>query len=352
MISEARMKKWIIAIITLIGLLFFLVFLNYRNNSYIVINGFAQGTTYHIVYIPDFSIRILLNKEDFLFQKEIDSLLTRFDESLSTYHPGSIISRVNQNDSSVVVDELFKTVFRKASEVASLTNGAFDITVGPVVNAWGFGPGEREKVDSTLIDSLLQYVGMSMVGIEDDRVVKTIDGVVLDVNAIAQGYSVDLLASFLECKGMDNYLVELGGEISASGKKHVGKAWLVGVDKPIDNNLIPGQMLEAVVKLHNRSLATSGNYRKFYEEDGIKYSHTIDPETGYPVRHNLLSVTIIAEDCMTADAFATAFLVMGLEKSIEMISGMNKLEGFFIYSGEDGEFVTYSTPGFKEIIVE
>ena len=346
------MKKWIIAIITLIGLLFILVFLNYRNNSYIVINGFAQGTTYHIVYIPDFSIQLILNKDDFFFQEEIDSLLARFDESLSTYHPGSIISRVNQNDSSVVVDELFKTVFRKASEVASLTNGAFDITIGPIVNAWGFGPGEREKVDSTLIDSLLHYVGMSMVYIEDDRVVKTIDEIVLDVNAIAQGYSVDLLASFFKGKGVDNYLVELGGEISASGKKHWGKEWKVGVDKPIDNNLIPGQMLQAVVELKNRSLATSGNYRKFYEEDGIKFSHTIDPETGYPVRHNLLSVTIIADDCMTADAFATAFLVMGLEKSIEMISGMNELEGFFIYSSEGGEFVTYSTPGFKEIIIE
>jgi len=344
MILEDRIKKWIIAMAALIILLLVLIHINYRRSSYLVIDGFAQGTTYHIIYIPDLSIDFLLHKDEFLFQDEIDSLLRRIDESLSLYHPESIITRINRNDSLVIVDEMFETVFRKAVEVSAITDGAFDITVGPMVNAWGFGPGEREQVDSAMIDSLLQYEG--------DRVVKSLDGVLLDLNAIAQGYSVDLLARFFENRGIDRYLVELGGEVSASGLKHGREQWKIGVDKPIDNNLIPGRELQAIVSLNNRSLVTSGSYRKFYMENGVKYSHTIDPVTGYPVTHNLLSATIVADDCMTADAFATACMVMGLEKSIDMISQLDELDGFFIYSGDDGVFETYATEGFEEMIEE
>lgn len=352
MILAVRIRKWIIAIASVILLLLISAYVNYRKNASLVIDGFAQGTTYHIVYIPDFSIPFLLHKEDYLFQDEVDSVLRRIDESLSVYHPESVITRINRNDSPVTADELFESVFRKAVEVSAITRGAFDITVGPVVNAWGFGPGEREEVDSALIDSLLQYVGMDKVRMEGRRVIKSVDGVVLDVNAIAQGYSVDLLARFFESRGIDRYLIELGGEVKASGLKQNRKLWKIGVDKPIDNNLIPGRELQAIVSLCNRSLATSGNYRKFYVENGIKYSHTIDPATGYPVRHNLLSVTIVADDCMTADAFATACLVMGLEKSIVMISRHPELEGFFIFSGKDGAFETYATEGFEKMMEE
>ncbi len=352
MILEDRIRKWIIALAALIILLLVLVHINYRRSSYLVIDGFAQGTTYHIIYIPDLSIDFLLHKDEFLFQDEIDSLLRRIDESLSLYHPESIITRINRNDSLVIADELFETVFRKAVEVSAITDGAFDITVGPVVNAWGFGPGERERVDSAMIDSLLQYVGMEKVSMVGDRVVKSLDGVLLDLNAIAQGYSVDLLARFFENRGIDRYLVELGGEVSASGLKNAREQWKIGVDKPIDNNLIPGRELQVIVSLYNRSLATSGNYRKFYVENGVKYSHTIDPATGYPVTHNLLSATIVANDCMTADAFATACMVMGLEKSIDMISQLDELDAFFIYSGNDGAFETWATEGFLEMIEE
>lgn len=350
MILAVRIRRWIIAIAAVIILLLISICVNYRKNAYLVIDGFAQGTTYHIVYIPDFSISFLLHKDDFLFQDEVDSVLKRIDESLSLYDPESVISRINRNDSLVIVDELFEAVFRKSVEVSAITGGAFDITVGPVVNAWGFGPGERAEVDSTLIDSLLQYVGMDKVSMEGRRVIKLVKGVLLDFNAIAQGYSVDLLARFFESRGIDRYLVELGGEVTASGLKQDRKQWKIGVDKPIDNNLIPGRELQAIVSLYNRSLATSGNYRKFYVENGIRYSHTIDPATGYPARHNLLSATIVADDCMTADAFATACLVMGLEKSIEMISDNPELEAFFIFSGEDGAFETYATEGFEEMM--
>ncbi len=352
MILENRIRKWIIAVAAMILLLLIAVYINYRRNSYLVIDGFAQGTTYHIVCIPDFSIHFLLHRDAYLFQDAVDSLLRRIDESHSLYHPESVITRINRNDPRVMVDALFETVFRKAVEVSEITDGAFDITVGPVVNAWGFGPGEREEVDSAMIDSLLQYVGMEKVRLEGERVVKSLDGVLLDVNAIAQGYSVDLLAGFFEEKGIDRYLVELGGEVSASGLKRGRKQWKIGVDKPIDNNLVPGRELQAIVLLYNRSLATSGNYRKFYVENGVKYSHTIDPATGYPVRHNLLSATIVADDCMTADAFATACLVMGLEKSIDLMSQRAELEGFFIYSDENGAFETYATEGFQEMIEE
>lgn len=345
------MKRWYIPVAGVLVIII-VAYLSYRNNPYRVLSGFAQGTTYRIIYKPDFSIRYILNKRAYLFQGEIDSILARFDESLSIYHPTSIISRINDNEPSVIVDDLFKTVFTKAAEISSLTNGAFDITVGPLVNAWGFGPKPGITVDSTRIDSLLQYIGMDKVRIVNDRVEKSIDGIQLDVNAIAQGYSVDLVSMFLENKGIHDYLVEIGGELGTSGRKLNRELWKVGVDKPVDNNLIPGQNIQVIIALTDRSLATSGNYRKFYEENGVKYAHSIDPKTGYPVQHRLLSATVLAEDCITADAFATAFMVLGYEKSINLVKDLQGLDVYFIRSGDDGEFETYLTPGFRKLIIE
>jgi thiamine biosynthesis lipoprotein len=263
-----------------------------------------------------------------------------------------VISRINNNDKDVKVDSLFRKVFNKAKEVNELSDGAFDITVGPIVNAWGFGPELRVKIDSALIDSLIQFVGMNKVRIEKERVIKSDPGVKLDVNAIAQGYSVDIIAGFLSDKGIKNYLVEIGGEISAVGTKKKGTPWKVGVDKPYDNNYIPGQDLQVILAMKDNSMATSGNYRKFFEENGVKYSHSIDPKTGYPVRHNLLSVTVTAPDCMSADAFATAFIIMGMEKSIKLVKKLDGIEAYFIYSDDKGDFFTEFTDGFREIIIE
>lgn len=326
--------------------------MNYKKNKLLILDGFAQGTTYHIVYKQPYSLGFILNSSIHDYHEEIDSLLKEFDRSLSVYLPESVISRINNNDEDVMVDSLFSKVFYKAKSVYELSDGAFDITVGPLVNAWGFGTELREKIDSALIDSLIQFVGMDKVRIEKKRVIKSSPGVKLDVNAIAQGYSVDIVAGFLSKKGIKSYLVEIGGEISAAGTKKKGTPWKVGVDKPYDYNFIPGQDLQVILAMEDNCLATSGNYRKFFEENGVKYSHSINPKTGYPVRHNLLSVTVTAPDCMTADAFATAFMIMGLEKSKILVKKLDGIDAYFIYSDDKGDFSIEFTDGFREIIVE
>lgn len=317
-----------------------------------ILDGFTQGTTYHIVYEQPYSPLFIFNREANDYQDEIDSLLIDFDRSLSAYLPGSIISRINNNDQNVRIDSMFREVFNKAREVTKISNGAFDITIGPIVNAWGFGPELPKKTDSTLIDSLIQFVGMDKVRIEGNRLIKSDPGIKLDVNAIAQGYSVDVIADFLRDKGVKNYLVEIGGEVRTAGTKKKNIPWKVGVDKPYDNNIFPGRDLQVILALEDKSMATSGNYRKFYKENGIKYAHSINPKTGYPVRHKLLSVTVTAEDCMTADALATAFMVMGMEKSLKLVNQLDGVEAYFIYSDDKGDFCTKLTDGFKEIIIE
>ncbi|NOR34396.1 MAG: FAD:protein FMN transferase, partial [Bacteroidales bacterium] len=214
--------------------------------------------------------------------------------------------------------------------------GAFDITVAPVVNAWGFGFTERSRVDSALIDSLLQFVGMSKVSLRENKLVREREGMMLDMNAIAQGYAVDVLAGFFDAENIENYLVEIGGEVRCSGKNRFGLDWRIGIDKPIDGLQLPGVQMQAIVQISGRSLATSGNYRRFYEEDGIKYSHTIDPSTGYPVQHGLLSATVVASDCMRADAYATAFMVMGYEKARRFLEKHTYLDAYLIFNDEMG----------------
>jgi len=305
-------------------------------------SGFTQGTTYSIIYENSTGIP----PKDLM--REVEELLHVFDMSLSTYNPGSIISKVNNNE-EVEPDSLLYKVLYKAREVWEMTDVAFDITAGPLINAWGFGPDAIKKFDESMLDSLMKLVGMEKISIEGGRIVKEYPGMFLDVNAIAQGYSVDIVCSFLDSKQINNYLVEIGGEVRTKGTKNNQVPWKIGVDKPYDN-IIPGSDLQTTIKLTNKALATSGNYRKFYEEDGIKYSHTIDPTTGYPVRHTLLSVTIITDDCMSADAFATACLASGLEKSITMLKKYEFLDAYLVYSDESGNLKTWFTDGMIEFI--
>ena len=314
-----------------------------QHDRTIYVRGEAQGTTYNITYLAP---------EKTNYKNEIDSLFKAVDQSLSTYVPGSIISRINRNDTGVVADKYFIDVFRKAQEISQQTNGAFDVTVAPIVNAWGFGFTKRARIDSATIDSLLRFVGYQKIKLEGGAIVKTNPGMMLDFNAIAQGYTVDLLSSFLESKGINNYLVELGGEVRTKGKKNNGEDWKIGIDQP-NETYTDGRPLKAIVSLKNKALATSGNYRKFYVENGRKYAHIIDPHTGYPAKHNLLSATVIANDCMTADAFATAFMVMGLEKAKQFLSKDKQLglEVFFIYD-EQGTWKTYTSETLKERIEE
>ena len=310
--------------------------------NYISFGGFTQGTTFSITYESPDSI---------IYKQEIEELLADFDSSLSTYNQHSTISKINNNQSNIT-DSYLQTVFTKAEEVNRKTNGAFDITVAPLVNAWGFGFHKRENITNSLIDSLLDFVGFHKINIRDSLLIKSDPRIMIDMNAIAQGYSVDIVADFLEENGMENYLVEIGGEVKTKGVNPNQKPWRIGIDKPKDNNMIPGENLQAIISLSDKSLATSGNYRRFYEHNGVKYSHTINPKTGYPVTHSLLSATVIADDCMTADAYATAFMVMGLERAYELVTTLPDIEAYFVFSDNNGRFQVKSTPAIKQWIEE
>lgn len=319
--------------------LFFFIGCNRSIKNTIKISGAAQGTTYNITYLAG---------QYSNYREAFDSIFKKIDLSLSTYVPASIISKINRNDTAVMVDDYFTTVFNKSIEVSETTNGVFDVTVAPIINAYGFGFTKKEKVNKILIDSLLKYIGYKKVRLEGKKLVKDIPQVMLDFNAIAQGYTVDVLASFLESKGIDNYLVEVGGELRAKGKKMNDSSWTVGIEQP-NEILTDAASLKAIIQIKNKSLATSGNYKKYYVEDGKKYTHIINPFTGYPAKNNLLSATVVADNCMTADAYATAFMVMGLEKSKQFLSehtGLN-LEVFFIYD-EGGAWKTYTSKAFEE----
>lgn len=309
--------------------------------KYYTISGQTQGTYYNITYGTE---------EITNLQESIDSLLHEFDKSLSTYISSSLISRINQNDSTAKTDVYFETVFEKSQEIARITNGAFDITVGALANAWGFGDGAKKKISELTIDSLLQITGYSKVRIENGKVIKELPDILLNVNAIAQGYAVDIVCDFVEIRRCQNYLVEIGGELCAKGLNSKGELWRIGIDKPVEDNNLESRSLQAIMTINNKSVATSGNYRQYYEEDGVKYSHTIDPRIGMPVKKKILSASIVANDCMTADAYATACMVMGIEESINLIKQDSTLEAYFIYSGEKGEFKEWYSPEIEKMI--
>ena len=313
---------------------------NYNSANYYKISGFAQGTTYSIIYKGGKDYRL-----------EIDSILKAFDMSLSTYKDSSIISRINKNDSSVKTDSLFDVFFKTSYEVWKNTKGDFDITVAPIVNIWGFGFTERlDNIKQNTIDSLLQYVGMEKVKLIEGKVIKSSPYIMLDGNAIAQGYSIDVVANFLDENKINNYMVEIGGEIKASGVNAKSQAWKIGIDKPIDDSLATNRELKAILQIKNKAVATSGNYRAFYNKDGRKYSHTINPHTGYPVNHNLLSATVLANKCITADAYATAFMVMGYDKSIEFVKNNPGLDIYLIADDGKGSYKTYLSEGMKKYL--
>ena len=312
--------------------------------SYDNFAGFAQGTTYSMVFENDGS----LNGQE--LKADVEKILRDFDMSLSLYVDSSILSKVNRNE-DVTPDSYFLNVFKKSAEITEITDGAFDITVGPFVKAWGFGPDAHKSFTESKRDSLAQFVGMDKVRIENGKVVKTYPGVDLDFNAIAQGYSVDVVYDYFDSKGIKSYLVEIGGEVRVKGDKQ-GVMWRIGIDRPSDDNMLPGNDLQAIISLKNRSLATSGNYRKFYVENGIKYSHTIDPRTGYPARNQLLSATIIADDCATADGIATACMVFGKEKTIEFLGFHPEFDGFLVFSDDSGNYKTWTSENLKRFISE
>ena len=227
-------------------------------------------------------------------------------------------------------------MFTLAQEISEKTNGAFDITVAPLVNAWGFGFKKGITPDSAAIDSMRRYTGFRTVALVDGRIIKQYPQTMLDCSAIAKGYGCDAVAAMLDAHGVKDYMVEIGGEVVTKGKNSKGSAWTIGISKPTDNPTTSSNELFEVMNISGKSMATSGNYRNYREENGRKIAHTIDPRTGYPVQHSLLSATVIADNCATADALATAFMVMGLEEAMEYCKNDNTIEGYFIYSDEKG----------------
>lgn len=332
------MKKFIVTF-TFIFLFNSLIF---SQQEPIKFDGAAQGTTYHITYY-DAKNRNL--------QPQIEKILANFDKSVSTYLPTSIISRINRNEKNVIVDKYFTPCFNKAKEVWKNTNGAFDPTVYPLVNMWGFGPGKKEKIEKAKIDSVLHFVGFDLIELKGKKIIKKDARVALDFNSFAQGYSVDVVSDFLISKKITSFIVEIGGEVYAKGKKPNGENWQAGIEKPIDNS-ISENPIKAIAKLENLAVSTSGNYRKFFIENGIRYGHHIDPKTGYPTKNNLLSVTLFASQCITTDANATGILVMGLDKGKEFLAAHPEIQAYLIYSDDKGNYQVYETSGIKDIVTE
>jgi thiamine biosynthesis lipoprotein len=312
--------------------------------EYAELNGLTQGTTYHIVVekTPGLDVMAL--------RQEIEQLFSEIDNSLSIYNDSSVISAINTNRSDQT-DTLFREVFRASAEISDQTGGLFDITIGPLVRSWGFGPDAMKRFDESMLDSLLALIGMDKVRLEGDRIIKADPDMYIDVNAIAQGYTVDLVADLIVSRGIPQCLVEVGGEVRTVGDKH-GMSWRVGIDTQSEGNFIPGSDIQVKLRLDDRALATSGNYRKFFVEDGVKYSHTIDPRTGYPARHTLLSATIIASTGAVADAWATACMVAGKDEAIEFIGKFDFLEGYLIYSDEQGEMKSWVSEGIRKMIID
>ncbi len=286
--------------------------------------GAVFGTIYHATYQS--------NKD---LQKELEAVLDSVNNSLSMFNKQSTLSKVNAN-TDMASDSLLNVVFALAQEVSEATDGAFDVTVAPLVNAWGFGYKNGVLPDSTQVDSLRSLVGWKRVSIANNVVKKDDERMVMDFSAIAKGFGCDVVANMFRRHGVKNFMIEIGGEVVVEGKNNKGKAWRVGVNKPTDDATGTNTELEDVLELTNQAMATSGNYRNFYTtEDGRRIAHTIDPHTGYPVQHSILSATVLAPTCAEADAYATSFMVMGLEKAKEVLKKQSQLKVFIIYA--DGE---------------
>ena len=315
-----------------------------HSKTYRHAEGSIFGTIYHITYEADRDL-----------QPDMVEALMRVDNSLSMFNDSSVISRINRGeDVNLSKQRMFVEVFQLAQTISKETNGAFDITVAPLVNAWGFGFKNDTKPSPAAIDSLRQFIGYQNVNIVNHQVQKTDPRTMLDCSAIAKGYGTDVVARLLRSKDVSNFMIEIGGEVVVAGKNDRGGPWRIGVTKPTEDPENQNNELQAVLSLpyHNSTstskhtlsaLATSGNYRNFYYKDGKRYAHTIDPRTGYPVQHNILSATVIAPNCATADAYATSFMVLGLDSAKQVLAHHPELLAYLIYTDEKGQYATWQS---------
>lgn len=311
-----------------------------RKKEYIYTGGQIFGTYYSITY---------LHPEAENLQVRIEQEMQKIDLSLSTFNPRSVISAINRND-SVTTDILFETMFLSAQSVSEITHGAFDITVAPLVNAWGFGFGDHERKKIPDVQSLLSCTGYRKVKLQNKQIIKADSCVMLDASAIAKGYAVDVIANLLAENGCKNYMVEIGGEVRCKGKNPKNRKWRIGIEKPELNKSATRKGLHTTVSISDAAIATSGNYRQFYSIDGKQYSHTIDPRTGYPANNNLLSVTVIAPTCIQADAYATAFMVLGVDSALHICGQQKKMECYLIYTDSIGSYAMVYTSGFEKYL--
>ena len=317
-----------------------MIIYNQKNTPYQHDKGMIFGTVYHVTY---------QNSDN--LNEQIVAELNKVDSSLSMFNKQSVITKVNDNQ-DIEVDQMFGDVFTLARTVSADTDGAFDITVAPLVNAWGFGFKSGNMPSRHTIDSLRTFVGYKRVELHDSRIVKADPRVMLDCSAIAKGYGCDVVEELLRRKGIDNFMVEIGGEVVTSGISEKRVPWKIGVTKPSDDSLSVNNELQTVLNITDKAMATSGNYRNFYYKNGKKYAHTIDPATGYPVQHSLLSATVISDRCAKADAYATAFMVMGLEKAKKVLDRHRDLMAYLIYSDHKGEYKVWFSPSLRDKIIE
>ncbi len=302
-------------------------------------SGITQGSYFSITYYDE---------SGRTFESEFDSIFVAVGNSVSLWDENSIIRKVNRNE-DVVVDKVFRDNFEWAKKASEFSDGAFDATIGPLVAAWGFHYKKEMEMTPAMVDSIRQLVDFKKIEIIDNKIVKAKPNMTLDFNAVAQGYTADLIGTFLEEKGVTNYLVDVGGEIMARGGKPNGENWIIGIEKPSEN-YDSERNVQLKITLKDKGIVTSGNYRKYIEKDGVRYSHSIDPKTGYPVPQNLLSATVIADNAAWADCLASICMIVGKDKALQMLEDNADIEGYLIFVDEDGTIKTTSTSGFKEYI--
>lgn len=331
---------WQLPFLTLLVVGSILIIRQQRSMPYQKSADFIFGTTYHITYQCDSDL-----------SQSIKAELMKVDASLSPFNKESVITAINDNK-DVRPDEMFKDVFSLAMNISKETDGAFDITVAPLVNAWGFGFKNGSQPSRHQVDSLLRLVGYEKVSMVDGKVKKKDPRIMLDCSAIAKGYGTDRVARLLQSRGVENYMVEIGGEVVTSGVNPERLPWKIGVTKPTDDSLNTGHELQTILNLTDKAMATSGNYRNFYYKGGKKFAHTIDPKTGYPVQHSILSATVITKSCAVADAYATSFMVMGLDKAKQVLERHPELMAYFIYSDEKGDMAVWFSPSLRDKIAE
>ena len=331
---------WQLPFLTLLVVGTILIIRQQHSMPYRKTSDFIFGTTYHVTYQCDSDLT-----------QSIKAELLKVDASLSPFNKESVITAVNENQ-DVQLDDMFKEVFNLAMDISKDTDGAFDITVAPLVNAWGFGFKNGSQPSSHQVDSLLQLVGYEKVSMVNGKVTKQDPRIMLDCSAIAKGYGTDRVARLLRSRGIQNYMVEIGGEVVTSGVNPDRVPWKIGVTKPTDDSLNIGHELQTVLNVTDKAMATSGNYRNYYFKGGKKFAHTVDPKTGYPVQHSILSATVLSKSCAVADAYATSFMVMGFDKARQVLERHPELMAYFIYSNQKGDMDVWYSPSLREKISE